>query len=269
MPTFLEEIVERKKIEVAQLRDRLSQQEDHPINEVIKQGKVLNHERRFENALKSQTLSIIAEIKRRSPSVGQIGEIADPSELAKKYEAGGASCISCLTDYASFGGSIEDLKSVTAAVSIPVLRKDFLVDTVQIAEAKEAGADAVLLIVACLGEKTGQFLEEAECYGLCALVEVHDVHELGVAVKCGARIVGVNARNLHTFEIDLSTCEEVMRVGVLPSTMVMVAESGISGQRDACRMRNAGYDAVLVGKALVESKDVAKVIESFKIPPES
>ena len=265
MPTILEEIIARKKKEVALLHTRLEKDTNHPINKLLKQKRML-HERKFEKALQTECLSVIAEIKRKSPSAGVIGEIGKPEELAKKYAAGGANCISCLTDFVSFGGSIEDLRAVCSAVDIPVLQKDFIVDKLQMAEAKEAGASAVLLIVASLLDDTGDFLEEAERLGLCALVEVHDKFELEIAIKYNARIIGVNARNLHTFKTDLSTCEKVLSHG-FPQFVIKVAESGIHSWKDAHRMRRAGFDAILVGETLVKSKDPASILNTFKIPP--
>jgi indole-3-glycerol phosphate synthase len=241
---YLDPIIQRKKREVAERAAKFRE----------KSG-------RFAESLKNTAFAIIAEIKRKSPSNGAIGTIADPVALARQYVLGGASAVSVLTDEEGFGGSLEDLRAVSEGTSIPILQKDFIVDLFQLEEAQRCGADAVLLIVAILQEKTALFLKRATALGLDALVEVHDERELQIAVDAGAAIIGVNTRNLDTFEIDLSCAEKL--IASIPSHCIKVAESGIRTQEDLERMRRAGYDAVLIGQTLVESGDPILTLQRF------
>lgn len=217
--------------------------------------------RRFVEALAGQGLSVLAEVKRRSPSRGVIHAGLDPVALARDYQSGGAAAISVLTESAHFDGSLDDLRDIRAAVDVPVLRKDFIVDEAQVWEARAAGADSILLIVAALtGERLDELLALSRSVGMEPLVEVHDAREADVAVAAGADVIGVNNRDLATFDVDLRTAESLRgRLG----DVVTVAESGIWTRRDAQRMRNAGYDAVLVGESLVRSGDPAGAIASW------
>lgn len=196
-------------------------------------------------------VSVIAEVKRRSPSKGDLAAIADPAALAADYEAGGASWISVLTEQRRFGGSLADLEAVRRAVAIPVLRKDFLFGDYQAYEARASGADVALLIVAALDQPTltrlRALLEDE--LGMTALVEVHDADEVGRAVDAGARVIGVNARNLRTLEVDRGVFERL--APKLPGDALKVAESGVRGPEDLRRYATAGADAVLVGEGLV------------------
>jgi indole-3-glycerol phosphate synthase len=197
-------------------------------------------------------LAVIAEVKRRSPSKGDLAPGLDAAEQALAYDAAGADAVSVLTEPAQFGGSLHDLRAVAAAVSIPVLRKDFIIDPYQVWEAAEAGAAGVLLIAAALpGRQLGDLLDECHDCGLDALVEVHDRDELRRACQVGAAIVGVNNRALRTLEVDLTTTEEL---GPLcgPCTL-LVSESGIATPADAVRVQRAGARVVLVGEALVRA----------------
>jgi indole-3-glycerol phosphate synthase len=197
---------------------------------------------------------VIAEVKRSSPSKGALAAIADPAALAADYEAGGAAVISVLTEQRRFGGTLEDLDAVRAAVDLPVLRKDFVVSSYQLWEARARGADLVLLIVAALEQPAlVSLVERAVSIGLTPLVEVHDESEAERAVLAGARVVGVNARDLHTLEVDRSTFARV--APVLPDRVVKVAESGVRGPHDLIEYARAGADAVLVGEALVTGRD--------------
>jgi indole-3-glycerol phosphate synthase len=205
-------------------------------------------------AFRSPGVSVIAEVKRRSPSKGELATIPDPAALAASYEAGGAATISVLTEQRRFGGSIEDLRAVRTAVGIPVLRKDFVVTSYQLWEARAAGADLVLLIVAALDQPLLESLHrEADELGLLPLVEVHDEAEVERALAAGARLVGVNARNLKTLEVHRDTFGRL--APLLPDGVVRVAESGITGPLDAARHASEGADAVLVGEALVRGRD--------------
>ena len=195
--------------------------------------------------------SVIAEVKRRSPSKGDLAGIPDPAALASEYAAGGAAAISVLTEERRFGGSLADLYAVRAAVDVPVLRKDFMVESYQLVEARAAGADLVLLIVAALDDdRLRRLHDEARELGLTVLVEVHDEAETERAVDLGAELVGVNARNLKTLAVDDATFGRL--VPLLPPDRVAVAESGISGPRDVERFVDEGASAVLVGEALVK-----------------
>lgn len=205
-------------------------------------------------ALRAEGVTVIAEVKRTSPSKGPLADIPDPAQLASQYEAGGAACISVLTEGRRFGGSLADLAVVRAAVEIPVLRKDFIVTSYQLWEARAYGADLALLIVAALDDQAlVSLIERAGSMGLTALVEVHDEYELDRALSAGARLVGVNARNLKTLEVDREVFARVAKL--VPPEITLVAESGIRGPRDLVAYANAGADAVLVGEAVVTGGD--------------
>jgi indole-3-glycerol phosphate synthase len=204
-------------------------------------------------ALRRPGVAVIAEVKRASPSRGQLAEIPDPADLASEYAAGGARCVSVLTEGRWFGGSLDDLAAVRAAVDIPVLRKDFVISSYQIHEARAHGADVVLLIVAALEQNVlVGLLERVESLGMTALVEVHTEEEADRALEAGARVIGVNARNLRTLEVDRSVFERI--APGLPNNVVKVAESGVRGPHDLIRYASAGADAVLVGEGLVTQK---------------
>jgi len=208
-------------------------------------------------------LAVVAEIKRRSPSKGDLAPGLDPPVVAKAYETGGAAALSVLTDRPFFGGSVDDLQMARAAVEIPALRKDFTIDETQVYETRVIGADAVLLIVAALtddGLLTG-LRELAEEVGIVALVEAHDDAELDRALDAGASIVGVNARDLGTFGEDLGLSERL--ADRIPGEVTAVAESAIRAPADAERMAEAGYDAVLVGEALVRSDDPTQLVDAM------
>jgi indole-3-glycerol phosphate synthase len=199
-------------------------------------------------------VAVIAEVKRASPSKGALADIADPAALAAEYEAGGAAAISVLTEGRRFHGSLEDLVRVRRAVDIPVLRKDFIVSAYQLFEARAAGADLVLLIVAALTDvELVCLIERAESIGLTPLVEVHTADEVSRAVTAGARIIGVNARNLSTLEVDPTTFARL--APQIPDGIVRIAESGVRGPHDVIELARAGADVVLVGEALVTGRD--------------
>lgn len=197
---------------------------------------------------------VIAEVKRRSPSAGTIGRAPHPERIAGSYERGGAAAISVLTEPDHFGGSLADLERVSAAVAIPCLRKDFVVDNVQLLEARAAGASLVLLIAAVLDDRALRGLREAaEALDLHCLIEAHDAVEVRRARDAGARLIGVNNRDLHTFTIDLAVCERLR--ACIGEDAIAVAESGITGPPDVMRLRRAGYSAFLVGSSLMRAKD--------------
>jgi len=204
-------------------------------------------------------VTVIAEVKRSSPSKGMLAAIGDPAGLARDYEAGGASVISVLTEKRRFGGSLQDLADVRAAVDVPVLRKDFVVSSYQVWEARAWGADVVLLIVAALEQPALESLvERVHSLGMTALVEVHDAEEVQRAVDAGARVIGVNARDLRTLEVDRTTFARV--AGLVPPSVVRVAESGVRGPHDVLEYARAGADAVLVGESLVTGRDPREAV---------
>lgn len=208
-------------------------------------------------------LSVIAEVKRRSPSKGHLAEIADPAALASAYAAGGADAISVLTEERRFGGSLEDLRIIRSAVATPLLRKDFVVEGYQLLEARTAGADLVLLIVAALDDaRLADLHAQAIELGLTPLVETHDEPEIERALGVGARLVGVNARNLKTLDVDPDTFGRL--VGLLPDDVVKVAESGVAGVEDAARLTGQGADVVLVGEALVKDGEPAAAVAALR-----
>ena len=205
-------------------------------------------------ALRGDGVRVICEVKRSSPSKGALAAIADPAALAADYAAGGAAVISVLTEQRRFGGSLDDLRAVRAAVDTPVLRKDFIVTAYQLWEARAAGADLALLIVAALEQPALESLiERAQSIGLTPLVEVHDEEEVARAVDAGARIIGVNARNLKDLKVDRDTFANV--APSIPDHIVKVAESGVRGPHDLIAYANEGADAVLVGESLVTGRD--------------
>ncbi len=244
----LNAMVESKRRQVAE-RKRSA-----PIDRDRQDCRVTGHP--FRQALRAPGMSLIAEIKRRSPSAGAIVSGGDPAELAAAYEQGGASALSVLTDETFFGAQPNDLPAVRRASSLPVLQKDIVVDAYQLFEARRLGADAVLLIVAALSPSTlRELLELADTLGLDALVEVHDGDELNQSIEAGALIIGVNNRDLRTFELDTGTALRLRPF--IPSDCIAVAESGVRARADVQRLDAAGFDAVLVGECLMRADDPA------------
>jgi indole-3-glycerol phosphate synthase len=206
--------------------------------------------------------SVIAEVKRRSPSKGHLADIPDPTELAQEYAAGGAAAISVLTEQRRFGGSLDDLRAVRRCVDVPILRKDFIVTSYQLVEARAAGADLALLIVAALGDDDLRRLhDEARELGLTVLVEVHDEAETERAVELGAELIGVNARNLKTLTVDDDTFGRL--APLMPEGRVLVAESGINSATDVKRFVGEGARVVLVGEALVKDGDPESAVRAM------
>lgn len=245
--TVLDEIVAVKRAEVAQLASRAA--------ELRARSEDVERARDFAGSLRSASeVRLLAEVKRRSPSAGAIRSDADAATVARWYERGGAAAVSVLTDERFFGGSLVDLESVRSAVGLPVLRKEFVIDPLQIVEARCVGADAVLLIVRILeDELLVELLDLAEEMGMAALVEVHDGEELSRALSAGAKLIGVNNRDLATFrtELDLS----LRLAPAVPAAVTLVAESGIREPGDVRRLGEAGVDAILVGESLMRRVD--------------
>ena len=250
---ILDKIVEEKKREVAKLPARLIAAGD------LRDAMLEHGERRdFLAALrkpKNGSLALIAEVKKASPSAGVICHDFDPVRIAKEYEAAGASCLSVLTDEKFFQGSLDYLRQVRAAVKLPLLRKDFIIDERQILEAIEWGADAILLIVAILTDaQLAKFHALAVEAGLAVLVEVHDEEELARALKISPVLIGVNNRNLKTFQVDLATTEKL--AGKIGAEKILVAESGIQARADVERLKKCGAQAILVGESLMKNGDI-------------
>ena len=260
MATYLDRILEAHRATAAT--------DTRPLEPLLDAARRASPPRGFAAALRHAArteLAVIAEVKRRSPSKGDLAPDLDPATLASAYERGGATCLSVLTDQAWFGGSAADLEAARAAVAVPVLRKDFTIDARDVCDARLMGADAVLLIVAALDDA-----ELADLHALAVevaldvLVEVHDEAELERAVRTGATIIGVNQRDLLTFDVD---SERAVRVGAaMPAEVLRVAESGIRGPDDAARLAEAGFHAVLVGESVVTAGDPARSVTALRRP---
>jgi len=255
---------------LAKILDRhraAAQSDSRRLSQLIDEAKTVAPTRGFIQRLRDDSLhqlAVIAEIKRRSPSKGVLREGIDASDLARSYENGSASCLSVLTDDVSFGGSVDDLLQARVATALPVLRKDFTVSELDVCDARIMGADCVLLIAAALSQpELVAFHQLAIEIGLDVLVETHDEAEVERALLVGATMIGVNQRDLVTFKVDHERA--VRMASVIPSGVVRVAESGVRDVNDAQSLRDAGYDAVLVGESLVVSNDPAAVIASLRV----
>jgi indole-3-glycerol phosphate synthase len=253
--TILDRILEQKKLEIASLQD----------NQPVPQSGFTRRSL-IQTLQKADEMSIIAEYKRASPSKGVINDGIGPVEQALQYEEAGAAAISVLTDNHFFQGSFQDLTLIKKAVNLPVLCKDFIIDPLQIDLAAASGADLVLLIVAALDEKQLNALYQyARLLGLEVLVEVHNALELETALKTGARLIGINNRDLKTFHVSLETVEQLGEI-VKTAGSYLISESGIHDQEDVERVRNAGANGILVGESLMKSKDIKGQIKSFMLP---
>jgi len=252
IPDILAQIVEHKKAELVERVGGIA---------LAAEGSVA-HRRDFLAAITTSSPAIIAEIKQASPSGGVLMEDFDPAAIARAYQQGGAAALSVLTDAKHFKGSLADLESARAAVKLPALRKDFTIDSYHVHEAAAHGADAILLIAAILTERQMRdFRELAEGYRMSALVEVHDQEELQQAIASGARIIGVNNRNLHTFQVDLAVSLRLAEK--IPAGVAKVAESGIHSAADILRLREVGYQAFLVGEHLMKAQDPAQALRAL------
>ncbi len=253
---ILDEICAYKKEEVARRKAAV------PIEELEEVAARIRPPRDFRQALRMDGISLIAEIKRRSPSKGMLLENLDAAELASVYEASGARAISVLTDEEFFRGTLQDLVVVHQGVSIPCLRKEFIIDEYQIVEARAHTADAILLIVRILSDQQlHDYLQKARSLGMSVLVETHTADEVDRALKAGAHIIGVNNRNLATFEVDIQTTMNLRKQ--VPGGVVLVSESGIHTRNHVKMLEDGGVDAILVGEALVKSNDIAAKIREL------
>ena len=249
--SILSEIVERKRQRVEEAKQAT------PID-AVERG---SH--RLRAALQREGINIIAEFKRRSPSKGVIRADADLNQIVKSYEAGGAAAISVLTEEDYFSGSLDDLRNAKSIIDLPVLRKDFIFDEYQLYESAAADADAVLLIVAALDDVRLSFLRglAEEGLGMDALVEVHDAGEMKRAALCGATLIGVNNRNLHTFDVSLET--SLSLVSAAPKDALLISESGLKTAADLSRLHDAGYRGFLIGESLMRSENPEAALREF------
>lgn len=255
--SVLSEIIERKRQRLASAKRAV------PIDSF----EIHPNSRRFRQALLAAGINIIAEFKRRSPSKGVIRADADLNQIVKSYEAGGASAISVLTEEDYFSGSLDDLRIVKKSVDLPVLRKDFIFDEYQVYESAAAGADAVLLIVAALEDEVLSRLRKLieDEIGMDALIEVHTREEMQRAIACGASLIGVNNRNLHTFDVSLET--SLSLAAVAPPGAVLISESGLNNSTDLERLHNAGYRGFLIGESLMRSENPAAALRELVSKP--
>jgi indole-3-glycerol phosphate synthase len=252
IPDILARIVAKKREELAR--------GVQPVSEWERKAEVCAHRRRdFVEALKGRAPAIIAEVKKASPSKGVLVRDFDPVRIASAYQRGGAAAISVLTDESFFQGSLADLEAARGAIALPVLRKDFTIAPEHVLQAAAHGADAILLIAAILAAREiRDFRERAARYGMAALVEVHNRRELDIAIEAGAQLIGVNNRDLTTFEVTLETSLRLAEH--MPPGALLVSESGIHGPEDIASLRAAGYSAFLVGEHLMKSGDPAAAL---------
>ncbi len=255
--TILEKIVATKHREVAVARAKISETELRaqlayapPVRDF------------FAPLAQSDSIQLIAEVKKASPTAGIIREDFDPVAIAKIYEAHGAACISVLTDVPYFQGSLDYLRAVREAVDVPVLRKDFIIDTYQLLEARVAGADAVLLIAECLDDcNLRKLYNESLELGMVPLIELYEPTNLARVLESGTNLIGVNNRNLHTFVVDLEHTLRLRRE--VPANCVLVGESGIKNHADALRLQEGGVDAMLVGESLMREKNIGSAVDAL------
>ena len=256
---ILDDIVAKKRIRLQQAKQSL------PFDELANTAADMPvvQKDRFKDALKSPGLSVIAEVKKASPSKGIISSDFKPVETAMQYETCGASAVSVLTEEDFFLGSSEYLKDIKRVVTIPLLRKDFIIDVWQVYESKLIGADAILLIAAILSDsQLREYRQTAQMLGMCALVETHDEKQMQSAIDSGAEIIGINNRNLKTFEVSLETSQKLIKM--IPSGKTIVSESGIMTAEDARFVHSLGADAVLVGESLMKSQDIGQQLAAIK-----
>ncbi len=254
---ILDDIIANKKEELAETKRR------YPFADIKARAAGAEATRPFGNALSAGTgIRLIAEVKKASPSKGVIRGDFDPEKIARTYEQAGASCISVLTEQKFFQGKLEYLGSIRKSVGLPLLRKDFIIDEYQIHEARAAGADAILLIAACLDKNQMQdYIGIAKQLGLEVLVESHAYKELDKSLLAGAMLVGINNRDLTTFTVNLQTTLDLLKD--IPADRTVVSESGIKTREDVVRLRQAGVDAVLVGESLMREQDIGKKVKEL------
>ncbi len=259
LPTALDRIISYKRDEVASLKTKTSFEALHQLAQSASPPRGFRN--RLMDVASDGQNALICELKRKSPSAGEILPGADPLLIASEYEKGGAACLSILTDNPSFGGSLDDLVAVREAVSLPLLRKDFMIDPLQIVEARAYGADCILLILSALDDQlAGELKETAERYNLDILTEVHDEHELDRAVKLGADLIGVNNRDLKKMVTDLSVSERLAR---RHPDIEMVSESGVKTTDDINRLRCSGFRRFLIGESLMKETNRENAVRAL------
>ena len=261
MSTALDRIIDYKKDQVAALKQARSEQS------FLEDAKAQTAPRGFRDRLShiadTDQNALICEMKRKSPSAGDILPGADPREIAAQYERGGAACLSVLTDGPSFGGSLEDFQAIRNAVSLPMLRKDFMVDTIQVAEARAHGADAVLVILSCTDDALALDLTQSAIdLGMDALIETHDAEEVERALKLPSPLIGINNRDLKIMKTDLATSETLSKL--IPTTSEYVSESGISEPEDIARLRKTGARRFLIGESLMKRPDRKRHVQALR-----
>lgn len=257
MNSRLVEIIEATRLRVS------AEKKQHSLNDLEREAAFAGPPRDFLGALRARGISLLAEIKRSSPSAGHIRADADPAVLVQAYEEGGARAVSVLTEPEFFGGSLQDLRIARSAAGLPVLRKDFLLDPYQVVQSRAGEADAVLLIVAALADRSlyADMRAAAAACGLPAVVEVHDEYELETAFTVEPEIIGVNQRDLHTFEVDTLLAVRLRRE--IPADVAMVAESGIKSRADVIELEKAEVDAVLVGEILMRAEQPSLAVREL------
>lgn len=259
MTTALDRIIDYKKTEVAELKTRTS------VSELMKIAETAPSPRGFKVNLDRVSASganaLICEIKRKSPSAGDILKDANPVDIAREYERAGAACLSVLTDYPSFGGTLDDLRLVHEAVRLPLLRKDFMIDPIQVVEARAASADCILIILSAVDDTLAKMLTAtAKDLGMDVLVEVHDKEELDRAIALGSDLIGVNNRNLKEMKTDLAISETLSQGR---TDHKMVSESGVKSPKDIQRLRRFGYERFLIGESLMKETDRELFVETL------
>jgi indole-3-glycerol phosphate synthase len=264
MHDTLKKIIAQKELEVAQLKDAVLNDPDGPLANYMR-GKLGSRKIKSLKKALSQPRAIIAEIKRASPAKGILADIPDPVLLATTYQQAGAQAISVLTDQLFFHGSVDDLQQVSQALQqtpCVILRKEFIIDEIQIAQSAQYGADAILLIVAATQDKTQELIDYAHYLGLEVLLEVHTEEELEIALDTHAKIIGINNRNLRTLTVDINTSFDLIEY--MPKNIIAVSESGIQDAKIAHDLFAAGFDALLVGEAFVKAKDPGVLMAAMR-----
>ncbi|MEM7455343.1 MAG: indole-3-glycerol phosphate synthase TrpC [Planctomycetota bacterium] len=256
MNSILQKIVDHKLVEIEQLKASISRED---LESQVKDAPPV---RSFRDALAGEGISLIAEVKKQSPSKGLIREDFDPVSIAHSYQAGGAHCVSVLTDEHFFGGSLDYLVQIKRAIDLPVLRKDFVLDEHQVLQARAAGADAVLLIAECLSpDRLKQLYDQVVSLGMTALVELYEAENIEAVLNCNPVLVGINNRDLKTFEVDLQ--HTVRMRSRVPEEILLVGESGIFTHQEATLLQRSGVDAMLVGESLMRADDPAEAVRQL------